>query len=180
MEKITQLIKDATHARALFLGCIEGLSSTQGHFKTSAEAWSIAEIVEHLVLAERGSLNRVWSAADGLRQDQPVWVGEAVHRGKSIEEVVAETWVPHQPAPEVARPRRFGPLGFWVVAMQCNQPLLEATHAALTDLDPAAVITPHPISGPWDALQWLSFIRFHLDHHRQQIERVKQSTAFPV
>lgn len=178
METIPQLIKDATTARNRLVGCIEGLSNTQGYFKPTSDAWSIAEIVEHLVIAERGSLNRVWSAADGLRRNRPVWAGEPLHRGKSIEEVVAETWIPHQPAPEVAMPRRFGPLAFWRVAIQCNQLLLEATPSTLVDLNPTEIITAHPISGPWDALQWLSFIRFHIDHHRQQIERIIQNPDF--
>jgi hypothetical protein len=65
------------------------------------------------------------------------------------------------------------------VAIQCNQPLLEALPAALAQLDPAEVITPHPVSGPWDARQWLEFVQFHLDLHRQQIEGVMRGSGFP-
>jgi hypothetical protein len=41
------------------------------------------------------------------------------------------------------------------------------------------VVTPHPISGPWDADQWLAFVRFHLDLHRSQIEAITRASAFP-
>jgi hypothetical protein len=78
-------------------------------------------------------------------------------RGKSIEQIVKATWAPRQQAPDIATPRRRGPLAYWIVAIQCNQPLLEALPAALAGLDPAEVITPHPVSGPWDAGQWLAF-----------------------
>lgn len=179
MGDIAQLIAAATEARGRLLDRIRPLSSAQGTFKPHPAEWSIAENVEHLVLAEQGSINRVWAAADGLRRAQPVWTGGPIHRGKSIEQIVAETWAPRQQAPDIANPRRRGPLAYWVVAIQCNQPLLEALPTALTGLDPAEVITPHPISGPWDARQWLAFVRFHLDLHRQQIEDVIRAPGFP-
>ena len=179
MEDIAQLIAATTAARTRLLGRVRSLSAAQGAFKPDPTEWSIAENVEHLVLAEQGSINRVWAAADGSRHGQPVWSGELVHRGKSIEQIVAETWGPRQQAPDIATPRRRGPLAYWIVAMQCNQPLLEALPAALAGLDLAEIITPHPISGPWDARQWVAFVRFHLDLHRQQIEGVMRAPGFP-
>ncbi len=179
MVDVAKLIAEATEARARLIGRVGGLSSEQGAFKAEPAEWSIAENVEHLVLAEQGCINRVWAAADGLRRKHPVWTGEPIHRGKTIEKVVAETWGARQQAPEVAAPRRRGPLAFWIVALRCNQPLLEAVASALDGLDALSVVTPHPISGPWDAGQWLSFIRFHLDLHGQQIEEVRRASGFP-
>jgi hypothetical protein len=105
--------------------------------------------------------------------------GDAVHRGRTIEDIVKATWVPGQEAPDVARPRRGGPLNYWILALQCNQPLLDALPDRLFGLNSHEVITPHPISGPWDADQWLAFIRFHLDLHRAQIDTVTQTPGFP-
>jgi hypothetical protein len=180
VQDIARLIAAATAARTRLLDRVRPLSSAQGAFKPDPAEWSIAENVEHLVLAEQGSLNRVWAAADGLRHGQRAWAGEPVHRGKAIEQIVAETWAPGQQAPDVATPRRRGPLAYWIVAIQCNQPMLEALPAALAGLEPAEVVTPHPVSGPWDAGQWLAFVRFHLDLHRQQIEEVMRTPAFPT
>jgi len=179
MERIAELIAAATAARTRLLDRVRGLSTAQGAFKADPAEWSIAENVEHLVLAEQGSINRVWAAAEGLRHGQHVWTGDPVHRGKSIEQVVAETWVPRQQAPDIAAPRRRGPLAYWVVAIRCNQPLLEALPPSLAGLDPVEVVTPHPISGPWDALQWLAFVGFHLDLHRRQIEGILRAPGFP-
>ena len=179
MVDISQLIVEATEARSRLLDRIHPLSSVQGAFKADPGEWSIAENVEHLVLAEQGSINRVWAAADGVRWGRPTWTGEPVHRGKPIEQIVTETWTPRQQAPDIATPRRRGPLAYWIAAMQCNQPLLDALPAALAGLDPAEVITPHPVSGPWDARQWMAFVRFHLDLHRQQIDTVTRAPGFP-
>lgn len=179
MSDLANRIGAANQARQRLLDCVHRFTPAQAAFKPASSVWSIVENVEHLVLAEQGSVNRVWSAAEALRTGQPVWTGDAVHRGRTIEDIVEVTWVPGQEAPEVARPRRGGSLSYWVLALQCNQPLLEALPACLQGLDPHEVITPHPISGPWDADQWLAFIRFHLDLHRAQIETVTQTPGFP-
>lgn len=160
MEDIAQLIAAAKAARSRLLDRIRDLSTAQDAFQPDPAEWSVAETVEHLVLAEQGSINRVWAAAEGVRQGHPVWAGARVHHGKSIEQIVAEMWAPRQQAPDIATPRRRGFLDYWIVAIQCNQPLLEALPAALAGLDPTDVITPHPVSGPWDARQWLAFVRF--------------------
>ncbi|HET7340548.1 MAG TPA: DinB family protein [Methylomirabilota bacterium] len=177
---LAALIRDANEARARLLERARGVSAAQGAFKPPDDEWSIAENVEHLVLAEQGCINRTWAAADGLRRGQPVWRGAAVHRGKPIEQIVRETWGPATKAPDPAAPRRRGPLAYWLVALQCNQPLLDALPGALDGLDPHEVITPHPISGPWDAAQWLAFVRLHLQIHGRQIEAVTRAPGFPT
>jgi DinB family protein len=179
MNDIADLIAAATTARTRLLDAVRDLSTAQGAFKADPAEWSIAENLEHLVVAEQGSINRVWAAAEGLRQGQRAWSGEPIHRGKAIEQIVKDTWAPRQAAPDIATPRRRGPLAYWITALRCNQPILEALPAALAGLDPADVITPHPISGPWDARQWLDFVRFHLDLHRQQIDGVARAPGFP-
>src|SRR5262249_5915698 len=176
---IPRLIAEATQARGRVLDRIRTLSPAPGIFQGHPGEWAVAENVEHLVLAQQGAIKPVWGRADGPRRGQPPWTGEAVHRGKSIEQIVAETWAPRQQAPEIATPRRRGPLAYWIVAIQCNQPLLEAVPGALAGLDPAEVVAPHPVSGPWDAGQWLGFWGFPLDLHRQQIEGVVRGPAFP-
>ena len=126
MTELTTRIAEATQARQRLLDCLRRFTPAQAAFKPYSSVWSIAENVEHLVLAEQGSVNRVWNAAQALRTGQPVWTGDAVHRGRAIEDIVKVTWVSGQEAPDLARPRRGGPLDYWMLALQCNQPLLDA------------------------------------------------------
>jgi DinB superfamily len=179
MSNLVNRIAEATEARQRLLDCAHRFTTDQAAFKPSPGVWSIAENVEHLVLAEQGSVNRVWNAAESLRAGKALWTGDAVHRGRTIEEIVNTTWVQGQEAPDLARPRRGGPLSYWMLALQCNQPLLEALPGRPRGLSPEEVITPHPISGSWDADQWIAFVRFHLDLHRAQIEEVSRASDFP-
>jgi hypothetical protein len=158
---------------------VAGLSTAQGGWKPAPADWSVAECVEHLVLAEQAGVSGMWKAVAGLRQGVPVWTGEAVHRGRSIEDIVARTWAAAQEAPPGAVPRAGAPLGYWAESLRALQGPLEALGRELQDLDLESVVVPHVVSGPLDARQRLEFIRFHMDLHRAQLEAVRRAPGFP-
>ena len=81
-------------------------------------------------------------------------------------------------APPNATPQADGPLAYWTTCLECCQPVLERLGTALDGLDLAEVIFPHFLSGPLDARQRLEFLRWHLDHHRRQIEEIRATPAF--
>jgi hypothetical protein len=180
MNRVYRLVARIEESREQVLQAARGLSSEQGAFKPAPDEWSVAEVVEHLVLAERAMLFGMWKAAEAFREDQPGWQGEAVHQGKTIEEVVAQTWAPNQQAPERSRPAWGGPLAYWVGSLECCRPLLEAFAATLHTVSMRDVVFPHVSCGPLDLGQHLELLRFHLDLHHNQIEDVKQTSGFPA
>jgi hypothetical protein len=180
MPDIQQRIADVAATRERLLDRLQAFSYEQGRFKSGADAWSIAQHVEHLVIAEMGSVRAVWTAAEALRRGQRHWNVEPQFRGRPVEQIVAETWQPGQAAPEFLIPQGSGPLSYWSAALRTNQMLVEALAAVLQGLDPAEIVAPHPISGPLDALQWLAFLRYHLELHREQIEELARSADFPA
>jgi hypothetical protein len=50
--------------------------------------------------------------------------------------------------------------------------VIEALAPRLAGLDLTVVIAPHHLSGPLDAAHRLAFVRWHLEHHRQQIVEI--------
>lgn len=179
MPQLEELIADVETARQRLVATTQNLSPEQEAFKPAPEAWSVPQVVEHLVLAEQAGINRIWQAAEGLRRGQPVWHGEPVHRGIPIETVIARTWPEPADAPAWVIPTAGGPLAYWSACLLACQPVLETLAKPLTGLDLAEVIFPHPISGPLDGHQRLEFLRWHLDHHRQQIEGIVAAPGFP-
>ncbi len=121
----------------------------------------------------------MWKVLEGIKNNKPVWTGDLIHRGLSIEEIVEKTWQPKETAPEIARPKWGGSIEFWIISLNNCQPLLEALGHALTGFDLEEVIHPHPISGPLNVFQRMQFLRFHLDRHRLQIENIKARRDFP-
>jgi hypothetical protein len=175
MSIVQSLVADVEEARQRVLAGVAGLSTQQGAVKPAPSEWSIAECLEHLFLAEHGGVSGLWKAIEGMRAQRPVWSGEPVHRGLSIEEIVRRTWGPGQQAPDNAAPRIGGPVVYWAACLESCRPVLARLARELEAVDLESVVYPHVVSGPLDARQRLEFLRFHLDLHRAQIDGVKRA-----
>ena len=178
MRNVGNLIDEIRRSRKRVLAAVDKLTPAQGAFKAAPNEWCINEILEHLVLAEQSGITKMWLAADGIRSGKPVWTGAHTNRGLSIDDVIARTWKAQEAAPALCTPMFGGPLAYWKEAFALSERLLDALTPALEGLDVENVIYPHFISGPLDLGQRLEFLRFHMDRHLSQIERVKQTPGF--
>ena len=179
MSSVEALIRDVASARSGYLTTLGDPTSEQATFKPAADEWCLTEITEHITLAEHVGINGIWKALDAYRRGTPLWSGEAPHAGKPIEAVVTATWKEREQVPPIAAPRWGGPIQYWAAALRSSQSLLEELGVALANVDLSVIVYPHPISGALDARQRLGFLRFHLDRHRAQIERVRLHPRFP-
>lgn len=103
--QMIELIDQVTQARQQFIAAASNLTWEQANFKPVPEAWSISENVEHIVWAEQGGIHGIWKAIAGIKNDKPVWIGEAIHHGLTIEQIIQKTWRPKEIVPENAKPR---------------------------------------------------------------------------
>ena len=158
--------------RGRVLEQLDGLSIEEGAWRRD-DGWSLQQVVEHLVLAERGGFDLIWKAADAYRADSPVWDGPSKNEGLPIEEVVSRTWRTRELAPASATPTGDGSLGVWIAHLESCDALLGHLPAHLDGLPLRKVIYPHFLSGPLDVLQRLEFIRFHMEHHLPQLIGIK-------
>ena len=179
MDRILERIEAADAARRRIIGANRGLTAEQAAFK-AAGGWSVQAHIEHLVLSEQRGVQRIWLAAEALRRGAPLQVGEAVHRGLPIEDVIARTWKPKEKAMVETDPVGEGPLSYWIARYVACQSTLEQIPQVLSGLDPAQALDLHYLSGPLDACQRLEFLRFHTDRHYDQVERLKRNESFPA
>lgn len=164
-------LREIRAVRAELRSALDGVPDEAGAAHPE-EGWSLQEVVEHLVLAERGGFDLIWKAAEAHRAGRPIWTGPSGNRGLSIEAIVARTWQPRETAPSSARPTGTGSLSLWLAHLSSCDALLAHLPGHLEGLPLDEVIHPHFLSGPLDALQRLDFIRFHMVHHGPQIRRV--------
>lgn len=179
MSELLNLQQQVKDARKRYLDCVKNLTTEQGTFKPAENVWSAAEITEHLYIAELGGIVGMWKALKGDKTGDAPWKDEHFNKGLSIEQVVEKTWQPKENVPEGAGPRMFGPLNIWVNALESCQSLLDNLAENLEGKELEKIIYPHPISGPLDVRQRFEFLRFHMDRHGAQVERLKQDPAFP-
>ena len=176
-DELETLVASVEGARDAVVAASALVTDEQGVFKP-AGGWSIAEVFEHLYLAELSGVAKIWEASTALRAGRR-WDGELPNRGKRIEQIVAETWKPKEKAPPVAEPHGEGPLLFWVTAFRSLRHVLVDLAVQLEGVSLDAVIFPHFLSGPLDARQRLEFLRYHMERHLLQIQRIKESPDFP-
>ena len=177
--KFQMYFDNVEHARQEILDTVRGLTDVQASFQPSEEEWSVAQIIEHLAWAEEGGICGMFKAMEGQKNNKPIWTGESKNHGLSIEEIVQKTWEPKEKVPEVAAPKWGGPIDYWISRLENCQSLLTTLKEYCTGVHLESAIYPHPISGPLDIIQRLEFLRFHMERHLQQIERVKKHNEFP-
>jgi len=176
--KIVKLLAEIKESRARINSEISSLTAVQGAQKKSYDSWSIQEVIEHLVLAERGGYDLICTAAEQFKNHNPVWSGTSENEGLTIEEVIERTWKPKEDAPESAIPKGSWSLSVWVSHFKNCDDLLSDLTVKLKDLPLTQVIYPHFLCGPLNAIQRLEFIRFHIDRHFKQVKSIKDTLGF--
>ncbi|MFO7526441.1 MAG: DinB family protein [Ignavibacteriaceae bacterium] len=179
MSELKILKQDVITARNNFLESVKELTINQGYFKPSTDFWSAAEITEHLYHAEFGGISSMWKALEGQKAGNPTWKEKHFNAGLTIEEVVEKTWKPKESVPAGAEPRIGGPIIFWRYALESCQYHLDKLTESLEGHNLDTIIYPHPISGPLDVRQRYEFLRFHMDRHKNQVDKLKHHPDFP-
>lgn len=156
------------------IDAVAGLSEAQWKFKPADDKWSVAEVVEHLVLTERGLF--------GLTQKTAMAPAvTTMPANKATDEAVHKN-VPSR-AVKVKAPEMFVPTGRFGV----GEPELvefkktrDATIAFTRDtkIDLRSHIADSPL-GPTDCVQWLQFIAAHNERHLGQIAEIKTDAKYP-
>ena len=176
-EERAKLIQWLNDSQAETIAAVEKLSDAQWNWKAAPERWSVAECVEHIMLAEStlmGAAQRALAAPVN-----PDWVEKTKGKAEFIENVMVKRLGKAQ-APESIVPS--GKL----TRAELMQKLREARARTLefaktTDLPLKAHTTEHPfpVFGTLNAYQWVIYIPLHNIRHNQQIAEVKAQPNFP-
>ena len=143
MSRLEQLLQLVEKSRGEFILALT-VSPYQAEFNPSPDSWSIRDIAEHMVWAERIGVMGMWKALESSKKGIALWEGENPNAGLSIEEVIQHTWKEREQVPEVAAPKWGGPLPFWIASLKaCSDPL-SALGKELAGHDLAAIFTRTP------------------------------------
>ena len=178
MNEVGALVESIESARRTLLGRISGLAEGQTTFRPADGQWNVLEVVEHLYLAELSGVSKIWAALEDVRGGHQ-WSEARPNAGQPIEAVVAATWKPKEVAPPIATPHIGGPLSFWVAATRSLTPILARLGSELESVPLEAVVFPHYLSGPLDGRQRFEFLRYHVERHLGQIDRIQSSKSYP-
>lgn len=151
-----------------FQEIIGGLSEAQWRFRMGEGQWSVAELVEHVVLVEK----RVMGAL------KPNEGGTSPKRDSTITRVVPDR------STKIAAPAPVSPQGRYPTATDGLEAFANVRantiHWVETTDDPRAMALNHFVFGPLDGYQWSLFASAHLERHLEQLHEIIQHPSYPA
>jgi hypothetical protein len=176
-EEKAKVIKLLIDSQKETLNAVESLSDEQLKFKSAPEKWSVAEVAEHIMMAE----GLLFSAMERALATQPNPEWETKTKGKTefLEKVMVNRQGKAQ-APESIVPT--GKLSRAELIAKLKESRAKTMKFAEETQLPLKAHTfdhPFPVFGTLNGYQWLIYIPLHNIRHNLQIAEVKASPNFP-
>jgi hypothetical protein len=171
-EQIAKASRYLTETRDALVDSAAGLSPSQWDFKTAPDRWSIAEIIEHVVVIE----NRVHAIVG--KMDEASLSDPDNNPAQMDDFIFAE--VPKR-STKIQAPAQVSPTGRWP-GPEAIVHFVESRQKTIQLLATSSLrghVFPHPVFGPWDGYQWLLAVAAHSARHTEQIREVKADSKFP-
>ena len=171
-EKGVKLLQDS---RDGVIAATKGLSEAQLKFKPAPDKWSVAEVLEHIAIAEDFLFQNV------TEKIMKAPAGPADRDSAKLDGIIL-TAVPDRSQKRQA-PGPLVPKGQWTPA-QTLEHFLNSRNKTIEFLQSNSDLRQHasadnPFQQPMDAYDWLLFIGAHSERHTKQIEEVKADPNFP-
>ena len=175
---ISDVLDSIESVRDRIYSTVEGLTSEQSEFKPSADAWSVANLVEHLGRTEdrvTGLLNRLIAENESLGPNPDMGGFQPF----SLEEQAERARTQKFSAPEPAQPRECLTLDAALAKMRRTREALKSLRPKIESTDLSRATAPHPVFGQLNAYRWLAFLGVHEGRHLAQMKSVMASPEFP-
>lgn len=171
------LVADLEESRRAFLDAVKGLSEAQLLYKAAPDRWSIAEVAEHIAIAEE----RIFANVTEKVMQSPL-TDELRAQIQADDGRVRRTLTDRsarRQAPETLRPTgRFPSMADLIAAFETGR-ARTLDYARNGQVDLRAHAAPHPVLGVIDAHQWLLVLSAHCARHTAQILEVKADPGYP-
>jgi DinB superfamily len=158
--------------RQRILDCVQGITQTQSDYKPTPDAWSVGEVLHHLILIEV-SISKLFNKL--IKENQRVIGASDAMRVEDMEYAADRP----QQAPEFGIPSPGRPLGDLLTELVATRERSKQTLAKYTGDDPSELRWKHQRFGDMGMAQWVRFIGLHEGHHLRQIERIMAAPMFP-
>lgn len=176
-EDRAKALKWMDESYAQTIAAVEKLSDAQWSFKSAPEKWSVAECVEHIMMAEGLLFGQVEKAlAAPVRDD---WVEKTKGKTDFIERVMVKRQGKAQAPESIVPSGKLGRAELMVKLKEARAKTRKFTTDTKAELHSHTTDHIFPVFNTLSAYQWLVYIPLHNFRHNQQIEEVKAHANFP-
>ncbi len=174
-EERTKVLHWLEESRREFLSALDGVTEQQWKWKPAPDRWSIAEVAEHIVLAEASQFGNV-SKAIASRANAD-W--EETTKGKTaMLEAILAPRLGKAKAPERLVPK--GDMTPAQVKERFEKQRVEIVRfASETDIPLKQHTLDNAFFGTLNGYQWLIYAPLHTMRHEKQIAEVKATAGYP-
>lgn len=165
------LIAHLESSRKAFIDEVAGLAPDQCTIRSSGEAWSILDIVEHIATVEIGVLE-VFRTRMFERTCPPEYKAQTVGKDQLVVDAMKDRTA-RRVSPDLVKPA-----GRWPTTLAALEAFDHARRGMMELLDRETrdlrdYCAPHPALKALDGHQWILFIVAHAERHREQIADLK-------
>jgi uncharacterized damage-inducible protein DinB len=171
--RIVAVIDSAERARAELFATVDQLPLELREARPTEDAWSVAEILEHLSRVERGIAKLIELRVPALREAGAFEVDEHAQVDVARFAVIMDR------TKQIAAPERVVPRGE-LSADEAREALVQSRAALLSALEQgdglalATVHHPHIVLGDLNLYEWVYFTGVHELRHTAQIRAVSE------
>ncbi len=170
--RLTELLAYLRASRVTLGDAIASIPATRHTERPGEDRWSVAEVVEHLALIEKGIAR---SYARWFAEARATGLGPEADSSPLLEKMRMERVVDRSrriAAPPFAVPSHGRGVAESLAIIDEARGRLAALAEEADGLDLGAVTRPHPAMGPLTLYEWLGFTAAHMERHAGQIREV--------
>ena len=155
---------------------LANVTDNQANFLPEGEKWTVAALVEHLALAERGMMQvsaRLLSKAQAESQTADGKLHITQEFAANIGGVEGRKFE----APAMVQPTGTQPIAESLKQLDESRRQLNELHPLFESVAGENFTFPHPAFGELNAHEWLALIGGHESRHTRQIEKMIETMA---
>jgi hypothetical protein len=161
---VAEIFDDIDGTRAKLTETISNLSEAELNFRPNENAWTIAELVEHLAKTEASLVPLIFRLLKNAEAEAKASDG-AINPPLSFVETHEKVRDTKMQAPEMIRPEGSKPVSESLAKMNETRETIRGLRSRLEAVDSSSTAFPN-------LYQWLAFIGLHEARHLGQIERI--------
>lgn len=174
-ESVEQIYSFIDKQREKLIQTVSDLSDEQSTQRRAPDAWSIAEITEHLSITENRMLGlfiRLLEKAEseGLMNENKGIIVPPISLAEQAEKADGQKFT----APEPLIPNQSATITSSLESLNASRASVHELRTRIESADVSNMRFPHPAFGPLNLYQWLAFIGLHEAHHLKQIKETLQ------
>ncbi len=176
LARLAEIMDYLERKREELLRSFAGVSPEPMRRRVSDEAWSVAEIIDHLRLVENSVAQLLAKRARDARERG---VGDEQSTDSvlnSLDHLAIEADNTFMEAPSTVRPRPYVDVGDAIVGLDESRKALRAAAESAAGLALGEIKQKHYAFGELDLYQWLVFMGQHEGRHTRQIQRTLNAT----